>query len=104
MRPLTRRKDPCFKGGLRLYTDSRRMNPLDPRQLTATPFKTLISSNTRLKVVDIGANPMDGDGPPYAGLLRAGDIDLVGFEPHAPSLDELNRRKGPFETYLPQAV
>ena len=99
-----RRLGACFKSGLRLYADSRAMNPAEPRQLPAAPFKTLIDSNIRLKVVDIGANPLDDGPPPYAGLLKAGDVDLVVFEPHAPSLDELNRRKGPFETYLPQAV
>ncbi len=68
------------------------------------PFKTLVDSAVRLKVVDIGANALDGEEPPYAALLNAGDIDLVGFEPHAESLADLNRQKGPFESYLPLAV
>ena len=81
------------------------MNSSDttPNPLPAA-FKMLVGSDIRMKVLDIGANPLDGDDPPYAGLLRAGDIDLVGFEPHAPSLAELNLKKGPFETYLPYAV
>jgi len=68
------------------------------------PFKTLMGANLRLKAVDIGANPSDGDIPPYWRLLQSRDIDIVGFEPHAPSLEKLNAAKGPCETYLPYAV
>ncbi len=56
-----------------------------------------------IDVVDIGANPIDGD-PPYKPLLDAGRATLVGFEPNPQALAELNRRKGPHETYLPHAV
>lgn len=56
-----------------------------------------------IDVVDIGANPIDGD-PPYKPLLDAGRATLVGFEPNPLALAELNRRKGPHETYLPHAV
>ncbi len=78
------------------------MNPSHPQR--PLPLKTLVGLNERLKVVDIGASPMDGQDPPYLNLLRAGDIDLVGFEAHGPSLAELNSKKGPHETYLPLAV
>jgi len=57
----------------------------------------------RLKAVDIGANPIDGE-PPYAGLLRAGLLDVVGFEPNPDAHRKLLERKGPHETYLPLAV
>ena len=87
-----------------LCADSGPMNSPSPLHLPAAPFKTLVDLDQRLKVVDIGANPLDGEAPPYAGLLKAGDIDLVGFEPHGPSLAELHKKKGPFETYLPHAV
>jgi FkbM family methyltransferase len=56
-----------------------------------------------IKVVDIGANPIDGE-PPYAPLLAAGRADLVGFEPNREALARLLRMKGPHETYLPLAV
>lgn len=80
------------------------MEPASLRQLPPAPFKTLIESNLRLKVVDIGASSTDGEDPPYLGPLKAVDVELVGFEPHPPSLVELNKNKGPFETYLPQAT
>jgi FkbM family methyltransferase len=59
---------------------------------------------TRLTaVVDIGANPIDGD-PPYKEMLAAGLCTVVGFEPQPDALAELNRRRTPRERYLPYAV
>lgn len=55
------------------------------------------------QVVDIGANPIDGD-PPYAAMLRAGLCRVTGFEPQPAALAELQRRQGSLETYLPYAV
>ena len=57
----------------------------------------------RVKVVDIGANPIDAD-PPYAAMLRAGDAEVVGFEPNRAALAVLEARKGPLERYFPHAV
>ncbi|HEY4075301.1 MAG TPA: FkbM family methyltransferase [Rhizomicrobium sp.] len=54
-------------------------------------------------VVDVGANPIDGD-PPYKGMLAAGLCDVVGFEPQAEALGRLEARKGPRERYLPHAL
>jgi len=56
-----------------------------------------------IQVVDIGANPIDGKAP-YVPLLAGGRVKLVGFEPNLEALAELNRRKGPHETYFPNAV
>jgi FkbM family methyltransferase len=63
----------------------------------------LLPLSCRLKVVDIGANPIDGD-VPYAPLLAAGHTDVVGFEPNPDALAKLNQQKGPNEVYLPHAV
>ena len=54
-------------------------------------------------VLDIGANPIDGD-PPYKNMLKSGLCSVVGFDPQAGALAELERRKGPHERYLPFAV
>jgi FkbM family methyltransferase len=54
-------------------------------------------------VVDVGANPIDGT-PPYKNMLSQGLCTVTGFEPQAAALDELIQRKGPLETYLPQAL
>jgi FkbM family methyltransferase len=56
-----------------------------------------------VKIVDLGANPIDGT-PPYDRLLRRGQAEVVGFEPNRDALATLNRKKGPRETYLPHAV
>ncbi|MGM4918114.1 FkbM family methyltransferase [Tardiphaga sp. 813_E8_N1_3] len=54
-------------------------------------------------VVDIGANPIDGD-PPYKPMLQSGLCHVTGFDPHPQALAQLQARKGAFETYLPYAV
>ncbi|GAB79452.1 methyltransferase, FkbM family [Austwickia chelonae] len=56
-----------------------------------------------LHVVDIGANPIDGD-PPYRPLLDAGVCTVTGFEPQPEALARLQASAGPTETYLPHAV
>ena len=70
---------------------------------TLPSFNDLTGTAVRIKVVDIGANPIDGT-PPYAPLLQAGDADVVGFEPNPAALAKLESQKGPAETYLPHAV
>jgi len=73
-------------------------------QLKIIPsFSSLTGHNVRIKVVDIGANPIDGD-PPYACMLRADEAEVVGFEPNPEALARLNANKGENETYLPFAV
>jgi FkbM family methyltransferase len=67
------------------------------------PFRTLTGENVPLKIVDVGANPIDGD-PPYADLLRSGCAEVVGFEPNPEALARLNAQKGPLEIYLPNAI
>ncbi|WP_448191818.1 FkbM family methyltransferase [Azospirillum sp. sgz301742] len=72
-------------------------------QTDLPPFKALTGVDERIKVVDIGANPIDS-APPYAPLLQNGIADVVGFEPNGEALATLNAQKGPSETYLPHAV
>jgi FkbM family methyltransferase len=54
-------------------------------------------------VVDVGANPIDGD-PPYKAMLAAGLCEVTGFEPQATALARLEQKKGPHERYLPYAL
>lgn len=63
----------------------------------------LLAPQRQTHVVDVGANPIDGD-PPYKDMLSHGLCSVTGFEPQADALAELNRRKGSLETYLPYAV
>ncbi len=72
--------------------------------MVALSFRALTrGAAPRVKVVDIGANPIDSD-PPYAGMLRAGEAEVVGFEPNRAALATLDARKGPLERYFPHAV
>lgn len=54
-------------------------------------------------IVDVGANPIDGD-PPYKAMLSAGLCEVVGFEPQAEALARLEKRRGARERYLPYAL
>jgi len=69
----------------------------------ASPLRALLSPSRLTAVVDIGANPIDGD-PPYKPMLAAGPCTVTGFEPQAAARGELLRQKGPLETYLPDAI
>ena len=79
------------------------MEPHDSAQRPGS-IRLIAGADFRIKVVDIGASAEDGSPPPYKGLLAIGDVDLVGFEPHAESLAALTLKKGPFETYLPHVI
>lgn len=63
----------------------------------------ILSFTEPFEVVDVGANPIDGD-PPYKPLLEAGLCRVTGFEPQPEALAELLKAKGPLETYLPYAL
>jgi FkbM family methyltransferase len=55
------------------------------------------------EVVDIGANPIDGD-PPYKAMLGDGLCKVTGFEPQDDAFAELIKKKSPNERYFPWAV
>jgi FkbM family methyltransferase len=76
------------------------------QRFPTTPFEPLhkiLPLECELKVVDVGANPIEGPAP-YLPLLNAGHTEVVGFEPNLAALERLNQVKGPKETYLPYAV
>lgn len=56
-----------------------------------------------ISVVDVGANPIEGDAP-YKPLLDAKMARVTGFEPQAEALAHLNENKSDLETYLPHAL
>ncbi len=73
------------------------------RKVIYGSFHALTNSPVRVKIVDVGANPLHG-APPYHKLLRGGNADLVGFEPNPQALAELNKHKSEAEIYLPNAI
>ena len=76
---------------------------MDAQHVVTASFNSLTGAGVRVKIVDIGANPLDGT-PPYDRLMKSGDADIIGFEPNPEALAQLNAMKGPTETYLPHAV
>lgn len=54
-------------------------------------------------VVDVGANPIDGE-PPYQDMLRKGLCRVTGFEPQPEALALLVGRQSMLEQYLPYVV
>ncbi|EAQ25855.1 FkbM family methyltransferase [Roseovarius sp. 217] len=56
-----------------------------------------------LRILDIGANPMNHDAP-YKELLAAGHAHVTGFEPQPEALTALNAQKSANETYFPDVV
>jgi hypothetical protein len=52
----------------------------------------LIQPARLTSVVDVGANPIDGD-PPYKAMLQRRLCTVVGFEPQDEALAVLNARK-----------
>ena len=73
------------------------------RDLIGPAFAAQADQGPPVDVVDIGANPIDGD-PPYRLLLDAGLCRVTGFEPQPEALADLRRQAGPHERYLPYAV
>jgi len=63
----------------------------------------LLAPVRRTAIVDVGANPIDGD-PPYKAMLAAGLCDVIGFEPQPAALAKLEQTKGPRERYLPYVL
>jgi FkbM family methyltransferase len=76
---------------------------LDREAVSSASLYTLLGLSCPIKIVDVGANPIDGP-TPYAALLKTGHATLVGFEPNPHALAALNARKSAYETYLPYAV
>jgi FkbM family methyltransferase len=66
-------------------------------------LRALLKIDCPIKIVDVGANPIDGK-PPYAPLMQGGNTHVVGFEPNLEALAVLEQRKGPGETYLPFVI
>lgn len=64
---------------------------------------SLVHPDRLTSVVDIGANPIDGDAP-YKEMLQRRICRLIGFDPQPDALTRLNARKTDLETYLPYAI
>lgn len=66
-------------------------------------LRDILNPDRLTAIVDIGANPVDGH-PPYRTMLEQGLCTVTGFEPLVEALTQLNKSKGPNETYLPYII
>ncbi len=62
-----------------------------------------VSLDGKIEVLDIGANPIEGE-VSYQALLDSGYANVTGFEPQEEALAALEARKSDAETYLPHAL
>lgn len=76
---------------------------LRPGPIDDQGFAELLSPQRLTEVLDVGANPIDGE-PPYLSMLSAGLCRVTGFEPQEEALLELQQRSGPNERHLREAV
>ncbi len=67
------------------------------------PLSSIFRDLPELKLLDIGASPIDGD-PPYKNVFDSGKADLVGFEPDPVQLQALLDMELPRATFLPLAL
>ena len=63
----------------------------------------LLAPERLTHVVDVGANPIDGE-PPYKSMLSHKLCCVTGFEPQHDALAALTQRKSSLETYLPYVI
>lgn len=66
-------------------------------------LNNLIRPARLTSVVDVGANPIDGE-PPYKAMLQRRLCTVVGFEPQDEALAVLNARKSDLESYYHYVV
>lgn len=78
-------------------------SPKARAQQRLTDLTRTLGLTDPLRILDIGANPMNHDAP-YKELLAAGHAHVTGFEPQPEALAALNDRKSPHETYFPDVV
>ena len=83
-----------------------------PREQQAEAFErterlacliNLLDSFAPIKVVDIGANPIEGE-PSYENLLKHGQAQVVGFEPNKEAYGTLSKTQAPNEQFYCQAI
>lgn len=65
--------------------------------------KTIFPTNRKAKIIDIGANPIDGS-PPYQSLWHENLASVLGFEPNKSALDKLESMKKPGDIFLDYAI
>lgn len=100
------RKGPAFNQST---IDGRLIeSPTSPARETLNPsdaihLRDMLEPTRAIEVVDIGANPIDGE-PPYSLLLQNSLCNVTGFEPQLDALENLLKKKTKNERYLPYVI
>jgi FkbM family methyltransferase len=106
MQPLTARpsdaRQKAYVRCVRVRWQAWRMQPAK-NHLSNDGLISLVHPDRLTSVVDIGANPIDGD-TPYKQMLQRRICRLIGFDPQPDALTRLNASKTDLETYLPYAI
>ena len=87
---------------LRRLGDERRDKR--PGLLRLNSLVGALAPERRIRVIDVGANPLIEGEVSYQRLLDQGHAEVAGFEPQEDALAALNERKSAAETYLPYAL
>jgi FkbM family methyltransferase len=97
--------DPMAKAIRRVLRDSGTTGRMHrrPDLVRMNGLVAALSPDRRLRIADVGANPLIEGEVSYRRLLDAGHADVVGFEPQEEALAALNARKSAAELYLPHA-
>jgi FkbM family methyltransferase len=75
-----------------------------PELIRMNELVAALKPERRLRVADVGANPLIQGEVSYRRLLDQGHAEIVGFEPQAEALAALNAKKSESEQYLPYAL
>lgn len=66
-------------------------------------LKRLVPLDGPIRVLDVGASPIDG-APPYQALVDHGSAEVIGFEPNPEALAELQQNAKEHEKYFGYAL
>jgi FkbM family methyltransferase len=107
MKTNTRLREASNEGALHQCARGRYLNHLLHQLILKDPELSalwdLLLPSRLTHVVDVGANPIEGQ-PPYTAMLTQGLCQVTGFEPQPNVLLDLQKTCGPNERYLPYAV
>lgn len=71
--------------------------------MSAKKLAEIIGLDSRIQVIDVGANPIDGK-PPYHGIYSEDIAHVIGFEPNPLAFKKLESVKKPNDKFFLQAI
>lgn len=71
--------------------------------MSSKKLAEVIGLDGRIQVVDVGANPIDGQ-PPYHGIYQEDLAHVIGFEPNPDAFAKLEKMKKKHDKFFMQAI